>query len=96
MSRFSSGRRRFFRPLAPAGWNARFGRELNVTDDREHFGPPGRGLPVVEGKQIEPFRVDLHAARFSLSAAKAKRLLESGRYGPGALPTATSPAPPIA
>jgi hypothetical protein len=62
------------------GWTARFGRELNVTDDREHFGPPGRGLPVVEGKQIDPFRVDLQAARFSLTPTKAKRLLESARY----------------
>ena len=57
-----------FPPLGSReGWNARFGRELNVTDDREHFGPPGRGLPVVEGKQIEPFRVDLQAVRFSLA-----------------------------
>jgi len=70
-----------FPPLGSSeGWKARFGRELNVTDDREHFGPPGRGLPVVEGKQIEPFRVDLHAVRFSLSADKARRLLEGGRY----------------
>jgi hypothetical protein len=62
------------------GWNARFGRELNATDDREHFGPPGRGLPVVEGKQIDPFRVDLRSARFGLAPAAAKRLLQSARY----------------
>jgi hypothetical protein len=71
-----------FPPLGSAeGWNARFGRELNVTDDREHFGPPGRGLPVVEGKQVEPFRANLRAVRFSLSAAAARRLLDPARYG---------------
>ncbi len=26
----------------PAGWNVRFGRELNATDDRPHFVPSGR------------------------------------------------------
>jgi len=67
-----------FPPLGSAdGWNARFGRELNASDDREYFGPPGRGLPVVEGKQIEPFRADLQAARFSLAPGTAGRLLSS-------------------
>ena len=71
-----------FPPLGSRdGWNARFGRELNATDDREHFGPPGRGLPVVEGKQIEPFRADLQAVRFSLAAGTARRLLGPARYG---------------
>ena len=71
-----------FPPLGSRdGWNARFGRELNATDDREHFGPPGRGLPVVEGKQIEPFRADLQAVRFSLAPDTARRLLEPARYG---------------
>jgi len=70
-----------FPPLgSPEGWHARFGRELNVTDDREHFGPPGRGLPVVEGKHIEPFRAGLDAVRFSLAPGKARRLLEPARY----------------
>ena len=47
-----------FPPLgAPAGWSACFGRELNVTEDREAFGSVG--LPVIEGKQIEPFRANV-------------------------------------
>jgi hypothetical protein len=71
-----------FPPLGSRdGWNARFGRELNATDDREHLGPPGRGLPVVEGKQIEPFRADLRAVRFSVAAGQARRLLKPARYG---------------
>jgi hypothetical protein len=59
----------------PNGWGARFGRELNATDDRPHFGPPGRGLPVLEGKQIRPFRVAIDTARFSIPEAAAGRLL---------------------
>jgi hypothetical protein len=42
------------------GWNVHFGRELNASDDR-HLFVPHRGTPdarpIVEGKQIEPFRV---------------------------------------
>jgi hypothetical protein len=45
------------------GWGARFGRELNATDDRPYFHHGGAGLPVLEGKHIEPFVV--HAARSS-------------------------------
>ncbi|HTM02285.1 MAG TPA: N-6 DNA methylase [Vicinamibacterales bacterium] len=47
---------------AGTGWNVQFGRELNATDDRAAFIPRGghiRGRPVLEGKQIGPFRVDL-------------------------------------
>jgi hypothetical protein len=64
-----------FAPLgADEGWSARFGRELNVTEDRHLFLPPGRGLPVVEGKQIEPFRVDLAGAQWSIARPAADRL----------------------
>jgi hypothetical protein len=70
-----------FPPLgSQAGWRARFGRELNATDDREHFGSPGHGLPIVEGKHIEPFRADLGAVRFTLGLRKAERLLEHQPY----------------
>jgi hypothetical protein len=49
---------RFPRLADHAGWNAQFGRELNATDDKSHFTressvPPG--MPVLEGKHIEPF-----------------------------------------
>jgi hypothetical protein len=59
----------------PEGWHARFGRELNATEDRGHFG--ARGLPVIDGKHIEPYRV--HAARAVRFIAhdSAKRLLGS-------------------
>jgi Eco57I restriction-modification methylase len=70
-----------FSPLgSDTGWRARFGRELNATDDRAHFTSPGAGLPVVEGKQIEPFRVDMDTARFGIPARNAARLLDAGRY----------------
>ena len=38
------------------GWDVRFGRELNATDDRAHFHTGRSGMPVLEGKHIEPFR----------------------------------------
>ena len=44
------------------GWGLRFGRELNATEDRQHFNRSGAGIPVVEGKHIRPFAVDLGAA----------------------------------
>ncbi len=45
-----------------SGWNIHFGRELNATDDRRHFTRDEDGLPVVEGKHLHPFRVDVGAA----------------------------------
>jgi hypothetical protein len=67
-----------FRPLGDAaGWAARFGRELNATDDREWLLPGGRGIPVVEGKLLEPFAVDTAAARWHIAPDAADRLLGS-------------------
>ncbi len=60
----------------PDGWGARFGREFNITDDRPHFGPPGRGLPVIEGKHLEPFVARLDRARFSVPRRVAERRLD--------------------
>jgi hypothetical protein len=65
---------------SPRGWSAHFGRELNATDDRDAFQRPGSGLPVVEGKLIEPFRVDLRSARFSVPAIEAGRRLTARRF----------------
>ncbi len=63
ISRSSSAPRRCIRRLAASdGWRARFGRELNATDDRDAFRAAGAGLPVVDGKHLEPFRVDVGAA----------------------------------
>jgi hypothetical protein len=80
-----------FRPLGDSsGWAARFGRELNATDDREHFSPAdlkvrttrfgdfvagNRGLPIVEGKQLEPFGVDVTRSQWSIAPEQADRLL---------------------
>jgi hypothetical protein len=68
----------------PAGWGVTFGRELNVTEDRQHFVDAGvKGSdafhPVLEGKHIRPFTVDLPAARFRISARAAASLLDAGR-----------------
>jgi hypothetical protein len=44
---------------APDGWQVHFGRELNATDDSAAFVPftgSAGARPVLEGKQIEPFR----------------------------------------
>jgi Eco57I restriction-modification methylase len=46
------------------GWHVSFGRELNVTDDRDHFTGDRTGIPVVEGKHLRPFEVEVAAARY--------------------------------
>lgn len=61
------------------GWHVEFGRELNATDDRPHFSERGRGLPVIEGKQIQPFTVDVDAARFHIPRRAAGALLDPAR-----------------
>lgn len=68
-------------PLAsPSGWNVRFGRELNATDDRAHFRPVcERGLPVVEGKHVYPFRVLVDRCTWSIRPGDAAKLLEAAR-----------------
>ncbi len=63
------------------GWHARFGRELNATDDREHFIPrPPRSrsslLPIVAGKHLAPFQVTLDATTQSVSRETAARLID--------------------
>jgi hypothetical protein len=60
----------------PEGWNIRFGRELNASDDKPYFRPrPAAGLPIVEGKQLSPFAVDVAAATHCIAASDAARLL---------------------
>jgi hypothetical protein len=61
---------------SPDGWDARFGRELNATDDRQHF--VSRGLPVLEGKHIDPFTARVADASQFIDRRTAERLL-SGR-----------------
>jgi hypothetical protein len=60
------------------GWEMTFGRELNATDDREHFvagrARPGQ-LPVVEGKHVQPFVVDIASSSCHIAASTAARIL---------------------
>ena len=64
---------------SPAGWHVHFGRELNASDDRHAFQPTthaGDTRPVLEGKQIAPFRVALDECTLELrrDAANARRV----------------------
>ena len=65
------------------GWQVEFGRELNATEDRPRFtarpAGPGNWLPVVEGKHVSPFIVDVQAAPFAIDRRVARALLEPGR-----------------
>ncbi len=61
------------------GWNVHFGRELNASDDRRHFVDGRRGLPVVEGKHVQPFVVDVARSRQRIPRATAARLLPAER-----------------
>ena len=62
---------------AADGWNARFGRELNATDDRSHFYAGRTGLPVLEGKHIEPFRAHADRSTRRISQRSASSLLDA-------------------
>ena len=64
---------------SPDGWGAEFGRELNAADDRRHFERGVDGLPVLEGKHLEPFRVAAPTDGLRLRAALADRLLDGPR-----------------
>lgn len=67
-----------FPPLgSPEGWNARFGRELNATEDRRWMRAAGSGVPVFEGKLIEPFRALPGGVRWRTAPADADRVLGS-------------------
>jgi hypothetical protein len=51
------------------GWCVQFSRELNASDDRDAFMTytnTADARPVVEGKQIDPFRVSLDRCRLQL------------------------------
>jgi hypothetical protein len=62
----------------PEGWCVQFSRELNASDDRHAFIPSTGApdsRPIVEGKQIEPFRVSLDRCRLELDPRALKRTL---------------------
>ncbi|MGH9386097.1 MAG: Eco57I restriction-modification methylase domain-containing protein, partial [Vicinamibacterales bacterium] len=72
--------------VAPAlgssdSWSARFGRELNATDDRKHFQPATNLpapliLPIVEGKHLSPFQVSTSHVEHAIPADCAARLID--------------------
>jgi len=56
---------------ASNGWAVQFSRELNASDDRHAFKTRTGAIdarPIVEGKQVEPFRVSLDRSRLELDA----------------------------
>ncbi len=66
------------------GWNVRFGRELNATDDRACFAPWTAGtpvdtgdaagdpwLPVVDGRHLRPFGVAIDEVKRAIRASSA-------------------------
>jgi N-6 DNA Methylase/Eco57I restriction-modification methylase len=63
------------------GWNVRFGRELNATEDRRHFHAVtnGAGLPVLEGKHVTPFAVDVASTSLRISSRSAAKMLDAAR-----------------
>ncbi|HEX5069661.1 MAG TPA: N-6 DNA methylase [Vicinamibacterales bacterium] len=63
----------------PGGWAATFGRELNATEDRDSFGADG--LPVIEGKHLNPFSIDVTQSSQCIAARDASRLLPDRRFG---------------
>lgn len=75
-----AGRLALAQPAAASaeGWNLRFGRELNATDDRSQFIASREGaVPVVEGKQVQPFQVDVNASQQFIDPGVAAQLLPS-------------------
>jgi hypothetical protein len=64
---------------SPEGWGVEFGRELNAAEDRRCFERGGHGLPVLEGKHIEPFRVVAPPDGLRIPVDAARRLLDRSR-----------------
>jgi hypothetical protein len=64
------------------GWQARFSRELNASDDRAAFVPTrGRDcLPVADGKHISPFAVHIDRCERFIPAHLAQRHLPDERF----------------
>ena len=72
-----------FPPLSSEeGWRVRFGRELNATDDSQHFvnRPMRECVPVLEGKQIQPFIARVDRATRYIPALTARKLLGSRSF----------------
>jgi hypothetical protein len=90
LERISAG---FPRLGSAEGWNVQFGRELNASDDRDQFEPYSSGTParpVVEGKQIEPFRADLDRSRYQLKIGAPDRVPRRARLAYRDIASATN------
>jgi hypothetical protein len=77
----------------PAGWGLRFGRELNATDDRHRFARGVPGCPIVEGKHLAPFAVQVDASGpvVPRAALGAPRVAEAVRHARVAYRDVASP-----
>jgi hypothetical protein len=75
---------RRFPPLGTSdGWNVRFSRELNASDDRhllQSRTSERHGLLIAEGKHISPFRFDPRGPISVITADKARLRLTDRRY----------------
>jgi hypothetical protein len=60
------------------GYRAQFSRDFNATDDRARFG--STGVPVVEGKHLAPFTVDLAGVEHRITRAAAEARLSDRRF----------------
>jgi hypothetical protein len=65
------------------GWRLRFGRELNATDDRQHFAARSspniaEALPIIEGKHLEPFRAAISRVTQVIAPGVATSLVDRG------------------
>jgi hypothetical protein len=65
--------------LSERAWAIRFSRELNATDDRPHLSRARHGLPVLEGKHLSPFTVDVAASAWTISRDAAARRVDPAR-----------------
>jgi hypothetical protein len=61
----------------PASFGCQFGRELNATEARRHFG--SEGLPILEGKHVRPFQVRPDGAAF-IAHGRARDMLPDARF----------------
>jgi hypothetical protein len=60
---------------SPGGWNLRFARELNATDDRHLMSEAGDGYPVIAGRHLHAFHVEPAAATLRIDPMVARRRL---------------------
>ncbi len=58
------------------GWAIRFGRELNATDDRRYFTRDTNGMPIIEGKHVLPYTVDVGGVSQWIRADVAATLVD--------------------